>query len=93
MKNDSPILGTINRFVIRTTVIFSVFLVVSGVYTVRQRVGEVTGETSVSSAYLIDNEHEIGLKLGEKRLTVSRQTVRRLEEYLKRLKTLTERYG
>lgn len=93
MKNRSPILETINRFMIRTTVIFSVFLVVSGVYTVRQRVGEVTGEASVSSAYLIDNENEIGLKLGEKRLTVSRQTVRRLKEYLKSLKTLTERYG
>lgn len=93
MKNSSPILETINRFVIRTTVIFAVFLVITGVYTVRQRAREVTGETSYSAAYLIDNENEIGLRLGEKRLTVSRQTVRKLEHYVRSLRTLTEHFG
>ncbi|MGN1194712.1 MAG: hypothetical protein ACI4SB_04455 [Acutalibacteraceae bacterium] len=93
MKNKNALIETVNRFLIRTTVILTVFFVLSGIVTVRQRAGETSMGESYSDASFVDSDSEIGLRLGGKYLTVKKQTVKELEEYIKRLKTLISMYG
>lgn len=93
MNNKNALIATANRFLIRTTVILSVFFVLSGIVTVRQRAAQTREMTSYHEVSLINSENEIGLRLGEKHLTFNKQNIRELEESIKRIKTLMSRYG
>ena len=93
MKNKNALVETVNRFVFRTTVILALFFILTGIVTVRQRAQETKGEVSLPYAVFVDSSSEIGVKIGGKILTVNKQTVRELEHYIKRLKTLMSRYG
>lgn len=93
MKNKNALVVTVNRFMLRTTVILALFFILTGIVTVRQRAQETKGEGSFSYAVFVDNDSEIGVKIGGRFLTVNKQTVREVEHYIKRFKTLMSRYG
>ena len=78
---------------LRSTVILALFFILTGIVTVRQRAQETKGEVSCSYAVFVDSNSEIGVKIGDRFLTVNKQTVRELENYIKRLRTLMSRYG
>ena len=91
MKPQNPIGKIVSRFLLRATAIFAVFFVLAGTATVRQRAEEVNTGESYAVCSFIDSGNEIGIRIADKRLVITKEAFKKTARFWENLLELLRR--
>lgn len=90
MKSYDPIVRTVNVFLLRTTAIFVLLLVLAGTVTVRQRAQKTMAGQTYPVCSFVDSQEEIGIQLADTKIVIKKQIFEKVKTFIKNITDLSD---